>query len=132
MDLDRFGYSSENCSIARTLDIVGEKWTLLVLREAFYGVRRFDDFARAVGCGRAVLTLRLHTLVEEGLMRREPYRSPGERTRYEYRLTDKGRELLPALLALMKWGDRWTADPAGPAVAVTHSGCGQGVEVVLT
>ena len=69
---------------------MGEKWSLLVLREAFCGLRRFDDFARALGCGRAVLTVRLQKLAEEGVLRREPYRDPGERTRFEYRLTEKG------------------------------------------
>jgi DNA-binding HxlR family transcriptional regulator len=129
--LDRFGYSSENCSIARTLDIVGEKWTLLVLREAFYGVRRFDDFARALGCGRAILTARLNTLVTEGLLQRTPYREPGARTRDEYRLTRKGVELFPALLALLQWGDRWVADADGPAVEVTHRGCGEPVSLAM-
>ena len=80
---ERFDYNAENCSIARTLDIVGEKWTLLVLREAFYGLRRFEDFARALGCGRAVLTARLNRLADEGLLTRRPYQDPGARTRHE-------------------------------------------------
>src|SRR6266446_8273169 len=81
---DRFRYSAENCSIRRTLDVVGEKWTLLVLREAFYGVRRFDDFAQALGCARNILSARLNTLVAEGILSREPYREPGQRSRVEY------------------------------------------------
>src|SRR5437899_1397547 len=124
-------YSAENCSIARTLEVVGEKWTLLVLREAFYGTRRFDDFQRAVGCARNVLSARLTTLVEHEILRREPYREPGARARDEYRLTEKGFELFPVLLALLQWGDRWTADPAGPAVEVLHAGCDEPVEVTL-
>ena len=131
MHPDRFRYSAENCSIRRTLDIVGEKWTLLVLREAFYGVRRFADFHRAVGCARNVLSARLKTLVDEGILSQEPYREPGARHRFEYRLTDKGLELFPALVALMQWGDRWTADPAGPAVEVRHRDCGQQIGVEL-
>jgi len=119
----RFRYSSENCSIRRTLDVVGEKWTLLVLREAFYGVRRFGDFHRALGCARNILSARLNTLVDEGLLRQEPYQDPGRRPRTEYRLTEKGQDLFPALVAIMQWGDRWTADPAGPAVVVRHRGC---------
>jgi DNA-binding HxlR family transcriptional regulator len=131
MHPDRFDYSAENCSIRRTLDIVGEKWTLLVLREAFYGIRRFADFQRALGCARNILSARLRTLVEEGILAREPYRDPGARERYEYRLTDKGLELFPALVALMRWGDRWTADAAGPPVEILHRGCGEPVAAEL-
>jgi DNA-binding HxlR family transcriptional regulator len=129
---DRFDYSAENCSIARTLDLVGERWTLLVLREAYYGVRRFDDFVRALGCPRDVLSARLKSLVEEGILARKPYREPGKRERNEYQLTEKGAELFPALLALMHWGDRWTVDPAGAAVAVHHRGCGAPVRLAMT
>lgn len=128
---DRFSYSTENCSIHRSLDIVGERWTLLVLREAFYGVRRFEDFVRALGCPRDALSARLNTLVQEGIMRREPYREPGRRARNEYRLTEKGLELFPALLALLQWGDRWTADESGPAVELTHRGCGEPLTMTM-
>jgi DNA-binding HxlR family transcriptional regulator len=128
---DRLNYSADNCSIHRSLDIVGERWTLLVLREAFYGVRRFDDFIRAIGCPRDALSARLNTLVQEGIMRREPYREPGRRVRNEYRLTEKGLELFPALLALLQWGDRWTADPSGPAVTLTHRDCGEPLTMTM-
>jgi DNA-binding HxlR family transcriptional regulator len=131
MHPERFRYSSENCSIRRTLEVVGEKWTLLVLREAFYGVRRFADFQRVLGCARNVLSARLKTLVDEGILRREPYREPGSRERDEYRLTEKGLELLPVLLALMQWGDRWGADTEGPAVAVRHRECSEPIGVEL-
>jgi DNA-binding HxlR family transcriptional regulator len=131
MHPDRFRYSAENCSIRRTLDVVGEKWTLLVLREAFYGVRRFSDFQRALGCARNVLSARLATLVDEGILARKPYREPGSRARYEYRLTDKGLELFPALVALMGWGDRWTAGAAGPPVEIRHRDCGEPVTAEL-
>jgi len=127
----RFAYSAENCSIQRTLEIVGEKWTLLVLREAFYGVRRFADFHRALGCARNLLSARLKTLVDEGILCQQPYQQPGSRTRVEYRLTDKGQELFPALVALMQWGDRWTADPAGPPVMLRHQACGHQVHAEL-
>jgi DNA-binding HxlR family transcriptional regulator len=123
--------SRESCSIKRTLDLLGEKWTMLVLREAFYGVRRFDDFQRNIGCARNILSSRLTLLVERGVMRREPYREPKSRPRDEYRLTDKGRELLPIILALMQWGDRWDAPPEGPAVVVRHNGCQRPVRVVI-
>src|SRR5439155_1485027 len=117
---ERARYSAENCSIRRTLDVVGEKWTLLVLREAFYGVRRFDDFVRGVGCARNILSARLNTLVDEGLLRRRPYREPGQRARVEYRITEKGLELFPAIVSLMQWGDRWAVDPDGPPVEIVH------------
>jgi DNA-binding HxlR family transcriptional regulator len=131
MQPDRFSYSADNCSIQRTLEIVGEKWSLLVLREAFYGVRRFSDFEGALGCARNILSARLATLVEHRFLSREPYREPGRRVRHEYRLTDKGLELFPAMVALMRWGDRWTADAAGPPVDVRHRHCGASVVAEL-
>jgi DNA-binding HxlR family transcriptional regulator len=127
----RAAFDAETCSIKRTLDVLGERWTLLVLREAFYGVRRFEDFQRHIGCARNVLASRLAGLVEEGVMRREPYREPKRRARHEYRLTEKGRDLLPILIALMQWGDRWRAGEGGPAVEVRHRGCGAPVEVIV-
>ncbi|WP_084955504.1 winged helix-turn-helix transcriptional regulator [Thermoactinospora rubra] len=114
----------DNCSIERTLAIVGEKWTFLVLREAFSGVRRFADMQAMTGAPRQVLSARLARLVEEGLLRKVPYREPGQRQRDEYRLTDKGRDLYPLLVALMHWGDRYLADPEGPPVVLTHRDCG--------
>jgi DNA-binding HxlR family transcriptional regulator len=123
--------STENCSVKRALDVIGEKWTLLVLREAFYGARRFELFQARIGCPRQVLTDRLSTLVGAGVLLRVPYQEPGQRERHEYRLTEKGRDLLPAVIALMQWGDKWEADPAGPPVEVTHRDCGQPVELTL-
>ncbi|WP_336217061.1 winged helix-turn-helix transcriptional regulator [Nonomuraea sp. LPB2021202275-12-8] len=117
-----------NCSIERTLDIVGEKWTFLVLREAFAGVRRFADMQAVTGAPRQVLSARLTRLVDEGLLRKEPYREPGQRQRDEYRLTDKGRDLYPLLVALMHWGDRYLAGEDGPPVLLTHRDCGAPVE----
>jgi len=128
---ERFRYSAANCSIARTLGIVGEKWTLLVLREAFYGVRRFDDFHTALGCARNLLATRLKTLVAHGLLERVAYQDERGRGRHEYRLTGKGRDLFPAVVALMQWGDRWVADEAGPAVELSHRDCGAAVAVQL-
>ena len=102
-----------DCSIKRTLDVVGEKWTLLVLREAFYGARRFEQFLANVGCARTLLSERLATLVEHGVLQREPYREAGQRERHQYLLTDKGHDLFAALVVLMQWGDRWEAGPEG-------------------
>src|SRR6266478_4465159 len=103
MEHPRFLYDLTHCSIGRALDVLGEKWTLLVLREAFYGVRRFDDFARALGSGRGVLSARLKILVEANVLERREYREPSRRARAEYSLTDKGRDLFPAIMALSQW-----------------------------
>jgi DNA-binding HxlR family transcriptional regulator len=132
MSLERMRYSADNCSIARTLEIVGEKWTLLILRESFYGLKRFEELQTAVGCARNVLSARLAKLVDEGLLARKPYREPGSRERQEYQLTEKGIDLFPALVALLQWGDRWASDPAGPSVELRHRDCGEPVEAQLT
>ena len=121
--------SLENCSVARALEVVGDKWTLLVLRDAFNGVRRFDDLQRRLGAARTVLSARLATLVDQGVLDKVPYREPGQRERYEYRLTDKGRDLQPVLVALLRFGDKHLADPDGPPVALHHRDCGAAVEV---
>ena len=105
----------EPCSIAAAVSIVGEKWTLLVLREAFVGVTRFDDFLHRTGCSSAILSSRLKVLVAYGILRRVPYQEPGDRVRDAYRLTRAGVDLLPAIVALMQWGDRYlTPDGEGP------------------
>jgi DNA-binding HxlR family transcriptional regulator len=128
---DRAAYSADNCSVARTLAVVGEKWTLLVLREAFYGIQRFADFQANLGIARNLLATRLSTLVDHGILRRETYQEPGSRPRQQYRLTDKGRDLFPALIALLQWGDTYVADPVGPAVVIQHQDCDQPVRAVL-
>ncbi|MEU9116837.1 helix-turn-helix domain-containing protein [Streptomyces sp. NPDC048483] len=123
--------STENCSVQRTLDVVGEKWTLLILRDAVNGVRRFDDFRRHVGLSEAVLSDRLRKLVAAGILKTVPYQDPGSRTRNEYRLTDKGWDLWPVLVALRQWGEKHTADPKGPVLDIRHSACGAPVSVVV-
>lgn len=130
-DVEWSEQSAGNCTIARTLDIVGEKWTLLILRDAYSGLRRFDDFQRHIGVSRPVLCQRLAKLVDEGLLVRVPYREPGARERHEYRLTEKGLALYPALIALMQWGDRYLADPEGPPRILEHRDCGAPVHVQL-
>lgn len=121
--------SLDNCSVARALDVVGDKWTLLVLRDAFNGVRRFDDLQRRLGAARTVLSARLATLVEQGVLDKVPYREPGQRERDEYRLTEKGRDLQPVVVALLKFGDKHLADPDGPPVDLYHRDCGAPVGV---
>ena len=115
-------YAGQTCSVARTLELVGERWTLLILRDAFLGVRRFDDFQRSLGIARNVLNTRLQRLVESGLLERCRYQERPER--HEYRLTDMGLDLWPAVVALMEFGDKHLAGEAGPPVVLRHRGCG--------
>jgi DNA-binding HxlR family transcriptional regulator len=124
-------YDTANCNIAAALAIVGEKWTFLVLREAFNGVRRFDDMQRRTAAPRQVLSSRLGRLVDEGILRKVPYQEPGQRPRSEYRLTEKGIELFPVIAALLAWGDKYAGAPDGPAVQLTHRDCGAAVGLQL-
>ena len=126
----RGSWSAEACSIRRALEIAGTRSALIILREAFYGTTRFDDFAERAGVSEPVAAARLRELVDEGLLEREPYRTAGQRTRMAYRLTDKGADLFPALVALMQWGDRWLA-PGGPPVVLRHGGCEEPVRAEL-
>jgi DNA-binding HxlR family transcriptional regulator len=114
-----------NCSIARSLDVVGEWWTLLVLRDIFMGVRRFEAIQADLGIARNVLSDRLSTLVDHGVLTKRRYQEHPER--YEYVLTDMGSELAPVLAALMRWGDRWLS-PDGPPMVGLHRECGQPVD----
>jgi len=126
----RSSWTAGGCMVARALDVVPTRSAFLLLREAFYGTSRFDDFAQRVGISEPVTAARLRELVDHGLLEREDYREPGQRTRQRYRLTDKGADLLPVLVALMQWGDRWLDDRGGP-VALRHRGCGEQVGVAL-
>ena len=110
--------------------MVTTRSAFLILREAFYGTDRFDDFAARAGVSEPVAAARLRELVEDGLLEREDYREPGQRTRQRYRLTDKGADLLPVLVALMQWGDRWLDERGGP-VELRHSDCGETVTAEL-
>lgn len=125
-------YDTASCTIAATLSIVGEKWTFLVLREAFNGIRRFDDMQRRTGAPRQVLSSRLSRLVAEGILRKVPYQEEGQRPRQEYRLTGKGIDLFPVMVSLLAWGDEYAAGPGGSAVELTHRDCGAPVHLELT
>src|SRR6516165_10868760 len=109
-------YDSANCAIGAAVAIMGERQTFLVLREAFNGVRRFDDMQRRTGMPRQVLSDRLARLVTEGLLRKVPYQESGQRRRTEYRLTEKGIDLYPVLVAMMEWGDKYAVRATGPEV----------------
>jgi DNA-binding HxlR family transcriptional regulator len=126
----RGSWTADRCTIAKALDVISTRSAFLILREAFYGTTRFDDFAKRVGISEPVTAARLRELVGNGLLEREDYREPGQRTHQRYRLTEKGADLLPALVALMKWGDRWLDDCGGP-VELRHRDCGEPVAVEL-
>ena len=126
----RSGWSATRCTVARTLDVISTRSAFLILREAFYGTTRFDDFALRARVSEPVAAARLRELVAEGLLRQEAYQEPGQRTRHEYRLTEKGADLLPAVVALMQWGDRWLDEDGGP-VQLLHRGCGEQAGVEL-
>jgi DNA-binding HxlR family transcriptional regulator len=124
-------YPTQTCSIARTLEVVGERWSLLVLRDALFGRRRFDEFRESLGIASNVLAARLERLCSEGLLERRAYQARPER--HEYLLTDKGRDLAPALLMMMKWGDRYYPNPGGPPRVTVHAGdCGGELDDQLT
>jgi DNA-binding HxlR family transcriptional regulator len=125
-------YDPANCAIGAAVGIIGERPTFLVLREVFNGVRRFDDMQRRTGIPRQVLSQRLGRLVDEGLLRRMPYQESGQRSRDEYRLTDKGLDLYPVLVTLLQWGDRYAVGPAGPPVELRHRDCGEPVHMQLS
>ena len=114
-------YDNQVCSIARTLEVIGDRWTMLVIRDAFLGLRRFEDFQKSLGVARNVLTDRLNRLVEEGILRRRLYQERPER--YEYRLTRKGVDLWPVVMTTMKWGDRYLY-PEGKPRLILHKECG--------
>lgn len=111
-----------NCSVARALSVVGERWTMLILREAFLGRRRFDQFQSGTGIARNILSTRLHALVAGGIFERNEDAGPDHHI--EYRLTKKGLDLYPVMIAMLRWGDTWMADEQGPPLTLTHRSCG--------
>jgi DNA-binding HxlR family transcriptional regulator len=121
----RHDYPGQTCSIAKALEVVGERWSLLIVRDVMTGHRRFDELQKSLGVARNVLSARLQRLVEEDILERRPYQESPER--YEYFLTDKGLDLWPALIALLGWGDRHTEYPDGPPLLVFHKECGGSV-----
>ena len=114
--------AEQHCSIARPAALLGDRWTLVILRQAFNGIKRFEDFQSSLEISRSLLSERLGRLVDAGVLRREPYKD-SVRTRDRYRLTEKGLDLYPVLMALREWGDRYMADD-GPPLKIRHKGCG--------
>ena len=120
---------SLNCSVAHALDLIGEWWTMLILREAFFGTRRFEDFQRHLGIARNILTIRLGKLCDSGILDRVPVKDGARRQ--EYRLTGMGRDLLPILVALSQWGDRWIVGPEGAPIKYIHRATGEEIADVV-
>jgi DNA-binding HxlR family transcriptional regulator len=126
--VERKSFADMHCSVAQCLEVVGEWWSMLILRDVFLGVTRFDQFQERLGISRNILTQRLNHLVEKGVLRKVAYSdSP---PRYEYRLTDMGRDLWPVLTTMRQWGDKYAA-PDGPPVEIVHKGCGHVTEAAL-
>lgn len=125
-------YDSSTCSIARTAQVLGDRWTVLVVRDLFNGVRRFDALQSHLGIARDVLAKRLKLLVDEGLVERRDYKPERERARQEYVLTPAGRDLRTVLIALMDFGDKHRAGAAGPPVELRHRDCGEAIHAHLT
>ena len=119
----------QDCSVAQALSVIGDRWTLLVLKEAFMRVRRFEDFQARTGAPRPVLADRLKTLVDNGVLERHLYSERPDR--FEYRLSEKGRDLYPVVVSILRWGDRWLSGDAGPPVELRHKGCGHVVHPEL-
>jgi DNA-binding HxlR family transcriptional regulator len=124
----RSDWTANSCPIASTMEVVGTRSAFLLLREAFYGTLRFDQLADRVGISQPVAASRLRELVAEGLLERRPYQEPGQRTRMEYHLTEKGTEFFPVLAAMMEWGDKWVRPSP---VGLRHRSCGQAVHTEL-
>ena len=121
--------AGDNCPVDRAMQLVGSRSTMLLMREAYYGTTRFDAFAARVGMTEAVTARRLRELVDAGLLERQPYQEPGQRTRHEYVLTERGLDLMPALFALGQWGRKHLPHDGTPALS--HAGCGAPVRVEL-
>src|SRR5690348_3797486 len=126
--MQRTDFSEMACSIARTLDVMGEPWSPLILRDIFVGMSRFEQLQSDLGISRKVLTERLNHLVDRGVLERRPY---DKRPRYEYVLTGKGLELIDVLMVMVAWGDKWLAGEAGPPVLYRHHACGEVSHVEL-
>lgn len=120
----------QDCSIARTLDVVGEKWTLLILRDIWFGHTKFGELEESLGAPRNLLSKRLKKLEENGILRKQEYKEDGARARFEYVLTDSGSELLPVLAALQHWGDKHNPAEGGPRIALTHPDADGKLELV--
>ena len=119
------------CHLAKAIEVVGDRWTLLILRSAMFGVRRFDDFQQELSIPRTVLSGRLKALTDHGLLEKRAYKVEGKRARPEYLMTEKSKSLQPVLIALTQWSDDWLADGATPPMGFTHAGTRQRVKAAF-
>ncbi|MEV0714597.1 helix-turn-helix domain-containing protein [Asanoa sp. NPDC050611] len=124
-------WSVDNCTVGRAMEILGERWTFVVLREIANGIRRFDDMRVRTHIPRQVLTNRLAMLVDSGVLHKVPYQEPGSRVRHEYRMTEMGFDLWPVMVAVLQWGDRYLADTEGSPLTAVHRDCGAEVHSEL-
>ena len=122
--------ADQPCSVARSVAVIGDRWTLMILRDCFLGVRRFDAFEQRLGISRGIIAERLRTLIDEGVLRREAYQQ--QPVRHEYRLTEKGLALHPVMMAIVHWGDEHYAGAAGPPLLHRHKACGCDFTPVMT
>jgi DNA-binding HxlR family transcriptional regulator len=128
--MDYIDQDPSNCSVGRSVAVLAQPWVLLILREVIRGIDRFADIQSRLGVSRSVLTERLELLVDNDVLTRVPYQETGQRRRFAYELTTKGRDLMPVISALREWGDKYLADPEGPALVSEHEGCGRAVHLV--
>jgi DNA-binding HxlR family transcriptional regulator len=128
---DRSAWEVRDCPVAAALGVVGTRSAILIMREVYYGTRRFDDFATRVGLSEPVAAARLRELTDAGLLQRVPYREPGQRTRYEYGLTPMGRDLAPVVLGLYEWGGKYLSPQGAPRLEMTHLDCGAEVHTAV-
>ena len=126
--MTRTSLAEFNCSLARTVDLIGDKWSLMILRDAFYGFSKFSDFKERLGVTQTVLSARLQALVDSGILERVQERPDVER--YRYKLTDAGRDLLPVVVAMVQWGDRWVFGDQGPPVNLINRASGRALEAI--
>jgi DNA-binding HxlR family transcriptional regulator len=129
--LDDSTWRTDACPVGKALDVIGTRSAMLIMREAYYGTTRFDDFADRVGITQAVAASRLRELTAAGLLERRPYQEPGQRTRQEYRLTEMGHDLLPVVIGLFRWGGKYLSPGGQPGVAMSHSGCGASLDAEI-
>ena len=127
--MKKVSFADMHCSLARTLDIMGDWWTPLIVRDVHLGITRFAELAEDLGISRNLLTQRLAHLLDKGILHKTAYQE--RPARYDYHLTEKGKELVPPILALMAWGDRWAAPEAGPPLRIRHRTCGKRLEPVV-
>lgn len=129
---DRTSWRADRCPAGKAMEIVGTRSAILIMREAYFGTTRFEEFAERVGMTEGVAAARLRELTDAGLLERHPYREDGQRTRHEYRLTRMGQDLSPVVLGLYRWGEKYLVPDGKPPVDLTHAECGAAIQIEVT